>query len=64
MIKCELKNKNKISNNVLEDARCAKICTDELCLPIKGKITGFIQKINAVPFGYLCISDLQVRFLT
>jgi hypothetical protein len=61
MISSEYRNRDRLSTDFFGDANIAKLLTDNLCLPIKGKINGYIQEISLSPFGFLTMSDLQVK---
>ena len=61
MISSEYRNRDRLSTDFFGDANIAKLLTDNICLPIKGKINGYIQEISLSPFGFLTMSDLQVK---
>lgn len=61
MISSEFRNRDRLSTDFFGDANIAKLLTDNICLPIKGKINGYIQEISLSPFGFLTMSDLQVK---
>ena len=54
-----------LSTDIFVDAEASKKMCDIMCpMPNSNCIKGFIQIINQNPFGFLCISDLQVwKFL-
>ena len=60
-IKYEFKHKNRISTEVFFDANATKIITDSLIGNDNDKIKGYIQEIGLNPFGFLLISEIQVK---
>ena len=59
MIKSSFKNSTKLSSNVLDDTRTAKSIFDNLNADTV--IKGYIQVIKSDPFGFLTLSEIQVR---
>ena len=50
-----------LSTDIFVDTEASKKMCDIMCpMPNLNCIKGFIQIINQNPFGFLCISDIQV----
>ena len=62
-IKSEFVNRDKISNDVFQDAEAAKYIMDGLCLVENSKFYGYIQEISLSPFGFILTSYIQVKNL-
>ena len=60
-MKYEYKTKNRVSNDHFMDLHAAKNVTDLLCLDTSKLIKGFIQKSFLNPFGFIMLSDLQIK---
>lgn len=60
-IKSEYYNRNRISNDVFVDACSAKTLSDHWCAAVYSKLDGYIHEIGLDPFGFLLISDKQVK---
>ena len=60
-MKYEYKTKNRVSNDHFMDLHAAKNLTDLLCLDTSKLMKGFIQKSFLDPFGFIMLSDLQIK---
>ena len=60
-LKYEYIHRDRMSNDIFQDARVAKsIMTDLVGDENNKDIKGYIQELSMDPFGFLLISDLQV----
>jgi hypothetical protein len=59
--KFQARHSLRASNEMITDAEATKKVLD---ISIHGKhLNGFVQQIGAVPFGYLMVSEIQVKYL-
>ena len=60
-IKSKFEKRHRLLSETLSDAFAAQCCMQYIALtPNHNCIQGYIQKIIAMPFGMLLISDIQV----
>jgi hypothetical protein len=64
-IKYELKNQDKLSNDLNVDLNAIKLFSDQTCikLSVNDYLKGIVQDQSLNPFGFLFMSQMQVNNL-
>lgn len=62
-IKYEHMHRHRLSTNYIDDSLLTKKMFDLFIPSYENKLGGFLQSIDLSPFGFLAISQIQVKFI-
>jgi hypothetical protein len=65
-MKHEFVHKDRLSIDNDKDAKAVKLVFELLCVKLKTscKITGYLRELHSDPFGFILLSELQVKIGT